>query len=233
MAAYLNIVHLTDCMDFMADKPDKYYDLGICDPPYGIGVTKMGLGKGGGLYREPRAYKQGTWDHKAPSLNYFDELFRISKKQIIWGANHFISKMSFDSSCWVVWDKDNGKTDFADCELAWTSFDSAVRIFKYKWCGMLQQNMKNKEKRIHPTQKPVALYKWLLQNYAKPGQTIFDSHVGSGSIRIACHDLGFDFEGCEIDKDYRQAQEDRYSIHIQQDDLFDKAEMQDLIYGNL
>ena len=188
----MNTVHFADCTGFMADKPDKYYDLAICDPPYGIGVTKMGLGRGGGLYREPRAYKQGTWDHKAPSLN-----------------------------------------DFADCELAWTSFKTAVRQFSFRWLGMLQGNMKNKEKRIHPAQKPIALYKWLLQNYAKPGQTIFDSHVGSGSIRIACHDLGFDFEGCEIDPDYWQAQEDRYNNHILQGGLFGKEEIQELVYrGN-
>lgn len=109
-----------------------------------------------------------------------------------WGANHFISKIPFDSPCWIVWDKDNGNNDFADCELAWTSFSYAVRKFKYKWHGMLQENMKNKEIRIHPTQKPVALYKWLLTSYAKPGMRILDTHGGSMSHAIAAHDLGFD-----------------------------------------
>ena len=149
------------------------------------------------------------------------ELKRVSKEQIIWGANHFISKVPYDSPCWIVWDKDNGNTDFADCELAWTSFKTAVRKFKYRWQGMLQEyGGDRKEFRIHPTQKPVALYKWLLKNYAKPNDKIFDSHVGSGSIRIACHDMGFDFEGCEIDKDYWEAQEKRYKEHSQQNDLF-------------
>ena len=110
--------------------------------------------------------------------------------------------MPFDSSCWVVWDKENGKTDFADCELAWTSFKTAVRIFRFQWQGMLQGNMKDKEIRIHPTQKPVALYKWLLMNYAKQGDKILDTHVGSASSLIACYDMGFDCVGYELDKDY-------------------------------
>jgi site-specific DNA-methyltransferase (adenine-specific) len=145
---------------------------------------------------------------------------RVSKNQIIWGANHFIERIPYGSPCWIVWDKDNGKSDFADCELAWTSFKKAVRKIKYRWHGMLQENMKNKEVRIHPTQKPVKLYEWLLLNYAQPGDVILDTHLGSGSSRIAAHNLGFDFVGFEIDKEYFDAQEKRYKEAIAQIKLF-------------
>ncbi len=221
----MNTVYLCDCMDFMADKPDKYDDLAICDPPYF---------KGSG---DPKYYNShlATATHKpiletwiVPDKNYFDQLFRITKNQIIWGCNYYAEFIPHSSR--IVWDKKNDNTPFSQAEIASYSKGVKVYMFRYKWNGMLQQNMKNKEFRIHPTQKPVALYKWLLKNYAKPGQTIFDSHVGSGSIRIACHDLGFDFEGCEIDPNYWQAQEDRYNNHIQQGNLFDKEEMQELVY---
>lgn len=137
-----------------------------------------------------------------PPEEYFKELIRVSKNQIIWGANHFISRIPIDSHCWIVWDKDNGANDFADCELAWTSFQTAVRKFKYRWNGMLQENMKNKEVRIHPNQKPIALYGWLLNNYAKPGYKIGSPHMGSQSDRIAAYKLGFDFWGCDKDQHY-------------------------------
>src|SRR5690606_38885294 len=147
---------------------------------------------------------------------YFSELIRVSKNQIIWGANHFISRIPFDSPCWIFWDKDNGSVSFADGELAWTSFDSAARKFRYRWSGMLQQDMKNKEVRVHPTQKPVALYKWLLKNYGNGGGKILDTHLGSGSSRIAAHDMGFDFWGYEIDADYFRDQEKRFRQHTSQ-----------------
>jgi site-specific DNA-methyltransferase (adenine-specific) len=191
-----------DNMALMARYPDNYFDLAIVDPPYGIGEdgsknhtrSKLAVSKN---------YKSFTGqDKEPPSLEYFEELIRISKNQIIWGANHFISRIPFDSPCWIVWDKINGETDFADCELAYTSFKTAVRKFKWKWHGMIQHDMKNKENRIHPTQKPVALYKWLLMNYAKPNDKILDTHLGSGSIAIACYDLGFDLTACELDTDY-------------------------------
>lgn len=141
-------------------------------------------------------------DKESPPEEYFKELIRVSKNQIIWGANHFISRIPIDSHCWIVWDKDNGANDFADCELAWTSFQTAVRKFKYRWHGMLQENMKNKEVRILPNQKPVALYGWLLNNYAKPGYKIGSPHMGSQSDRIASFKLGFDFWGCDKDEYY-------------------------------
>lgn len=227
-----NIVHMIDCMDFMRDKPDKAYDLAIVDPPYGIGAgdyKRAGTQHG---HSKAICKKYHNYNDKCPDKIYFDTILKISNKQIIWGANHFINKIPYASSCWIVWDKDNGQgSGYADCELAWTSFNTAVRRIRYRWSGMLQEKMGlNKEYRLHPNQKPVALYKWLLTNYAKPGQTIFDSHVGSGSIRIACHDLGFDFEGCEKDKDYWEAQEKRYQDHIAQQELFPKEEIQAAIF---
>ncbi len=225
----MNTVYLIDNMEFMATCEDNQFDLAIVDPPYGSeniigGYTSNKRSNKGSA--KPTMYNLSLWKFGKPNKKYFEELMRISKNQIIWGANHFISEMPFDSSCWVVWDKKNSNTGFADCELAWCSFKSAVRKFDFMWNGMLQGDMKNKESRIHPTQKPVALYKWLLQNYAKPNQTIFDSHVGSGSIRIACHDMGFDFIGCEIDKDYWEAQEERFKNHTDQIDLFSPTDLQ-------
>jgi len=206
-------------MALMSRYPDNYFDLAIVDPPYGINVTNQSQGKGGGVAKKIE-YKKTDWDKYAPNTDYFEELIRVSKNQIIWGANHFISRIPFDSSCWIVWDKDNGQTDFADCELAWTSFKTSVRMLKWKWAGMLQQNMKNKEQRIHPTQKPVALYKWLLKNYANEGDKILDTHLGSGSISIACHDLGFDLTACELDFDYYNAAIKRIEDHKKQLVLF-------------
>lgn len=217
----------------MKDIPDGEFDLGIVDVNYGIGQ-----GGGNNHTRSKLAIAKDYKDYgdtKSPDKEYFQELFRISKNQIIWGANHFISKIPFDSSCWIVWDKMNGKTDFADCELAWTSFDTAVRIFRFQWQGMIQGyggNKSKNEERIHPTQKPVALYKWLLTNYAKPGDKLFDSHSGSGSFRIAAYDMGFDLISCELDPDYCRDNEARYQKHIQQIDLFKPEEIQDKIYKN-
>jgi len=213
-------VYLEDCILGMARYTDKYFDLAIVDPPYWIGEdgsknhtrTKLAIAKN---------YKSFAGnDIFAPDINYFNELIRISKNQIVWGANHFINNIPYNSSCWIVWDKDNGENDFADAELAYTSFKSAVRIFKFRWNGMLQQNMKDKEQRIHPTQKPVALYKWLLQNYAKEGNKILDTHLGSGSSRIAAYDMGFDFTAFELDEEYFYAQEKRFNQFKSQLKLF-------------
>lgn len=211
-----SIVYNEDCIEGMKRYPDKYFDLAIVDPPYGIGAAKMGLGKGGGVAKNNN-YTKKDWDNSAPTLEYFTQLKRISINQIIWGANHFLG---WAGSGWIVWDKVNGETDFADCELAYTSFKKPVRKFTFKWSGMLQQDMKNKEARIHPTQKPVALYKWILDKYAKQGDKILDTHLGSGSSRIAAYEMGFDFTAFEIDKDYYDAQEKRFQNFIKQLTLF-------------
>ena len=210
-----------DCMQGMKEFPDKYFDLAIVDPPYGIGEngdtnhTRSKLAKA----KDYKAFSGN--DLKPPDKEYFDELFRVSKNQIIWGANHFISKIPYDSSCWIVWDKDNGDNDFADCELAWTSFDSAVRKFKYRWNGMLQENMKNKESRIHPTQKPVALYEWILSRYAKDGDIILDTHVGSASSLIACYNTNHKFVGFELDEYYYKVSKQRLDTEMAQMRLSD------------
>ena len=210
-----------DCMIGMARYPDKHFDLAIIDPPYGIGESGK-TNKTRGKQAVAKDYKSFHGDDlKSPDVEYFQELMRVSKNQIIWGANHYISKIPYDSSCWIVWDKQNGETDFADCELAWTSFKTAVRKFEFRWQGMLQGNMKAKEIRIHPTQKPIALYKWLLTNYAEEGDKILDTHVGSASSLIACHDLGFDAVGFELDTDYYQLSSERLENHQKQISLFD------------
>jgi site-specific DNA-methyltransferase (adenine-specific) len=186
-----------DNIEFMKTKPDNYYDLAIVDVEYGI---KQGGDKNHTRSVLAKSKKYHAFnDDKSPNQEYFNELFRVSKNQIIWGANHFIEKINKNSSCWIVWDKDNGLNDFADCELAWTSFKKAVRIFKYKWHGMLQQNMKNKEVRIHPTQKPKDLYRWILNKFAEKGYKILDTNGGSHTHAIACDMEGFDLDICEID----------------------------------
>ena len=209
---------LMDCMEGMKNTPDKYYDLAVVDPPYGIGVVASGK-IGSGSRAKAKDYGAKEWDKQPPSDEYFSQLRRVSKNQIVWGANHFISKLPFDSSCWLVWDKDNSG-DYADCELAWTSFDTAVRKFMWRWSGMRQQNMKQKEIRIHPTQKPVALYDWIFNKYATPGMKILDTHLGSGSSRIAAYKAKLDFTGYEIDPEYFEAQEKRFQIFIAQGTLF-------------
>lgn len=214
-----------NCMEWMKQVSDNYYDLAIIDPPYGIkedGLKNHSRGK----LAQTRKYTPKEWDNNSPDVSFFNELIRISKNQIIWGANHFISKIPYDSSCWIVWDKDNGNTDFADCELAWTSFKTSVRKFKFKWQGMLQEDMKNKQERIHPTEKPIKLYEWILQKYAKHGDKIFDSHFGSLSIGIACHNLGFELDACELDKEYYQKALDRLKKHQSQANIFNANEIE-------
>jgi len=206
-----------DNMKLMARYPDNYFDLAIVDPTYGI---NMDGGKiGGDKLGKAKEYIKKNWDKHAPNIEYFKELRRVSKNQIIWGANHFIDKAPYSSPCWIVWDKDNSG-NFADAELAYTSFKTAVRVFKFRWNGMLQQEMKNKEVRIHPTQKPRQLYNWLLDNYAKEGDKILDTHLGSGSIALACHERGFELTACELDKDYYEASIKRIKNHIAQQRLF-------------
>ena len=216
----LNKLYNMDCMEGMKQFPDKYFELAIVDPPYGIGEDGSKNHSRGKLAIAKDYKPFHSNDLQAPPIEYFKELKRISKNQIIWGANHFISKVPFDSSCWIVWDKDNGNNDFADCELAYTSFKTAVRKFRYKWNGMLQENMKDKEIRIHPTQKPVALYRWLLQQYAKQGDRIIDTHVGSASSLIACYQMNFDYIGFELDKEYFEKAQKRIADEMAQISLF-------------
>ena len=208
-----------DNMQLMARHEDNYFDLAIVDPPYGIGESSND-NKSRSKLGKSKDYGNKDWDNNSPNIIYFNELIRVSKRQIIWGANHFISKLPYNSSCWVVWDKINGNNDFADCELAWTNFSTAVRKISLRWHGMLQHDMKNKEVRIHPTQKPVKLYEWLLMNYAKEGDKILDTHLGSGSIALACHNLGYDLTACELDKDYYDAAMKRINEHKSQIRMF-------------
>jgi len=205
-----------DCMAYMTTVPDKYFDLAIVDVPYGIGESsKKRENNKTDKWKNPKEkiHNIKDWDDSSPDIYYFNELLRVSKNQIIWGANHFISKIPIDSSCWIVWDKKNGDSDFADCELAWGSFKTAVRKFEWLWNGFQKQKP---EQRIHPTQKPVALYEWLLTNYAKKGQKILDTHLGSGSSAIAAHYFGVDFVGCELDKDYFEAAKARFDMATKQ-----------------
>lgn len=194
-----------DCMKGMSEFPDQYFDLAIVDPVYG-GVTQGGYMKNGHTVAKlgpVKEYNTALWQQDKTGPEYFKELFRVSKNQIIWGGNYFISSIGKDSQCWLVWDKLHPDgVQFADGELAWTSFNRALRIFRFLWSGMLQGDMANKEKRIHPTQKPVRLYDWILKNFAKPGQIILDTHVGSGSSLIACHNNGYKYVGFEIDTNY-------------------------------
>jgi site-specific DNA-methyltransferase (adenine-specific) len=201
-----------DCMEYMATLPDKAFDLAIVDPPYGIDAAELFGGeirKSGNGCAMKSAFEKKDWDASIPEREYFEQLERVSKNRIIWGANYMTNHIP-PSMGWIVWDKDNGTTKFSDCELAFSSFESALRKFKYTWNGMIQGDMKNKEQRIHPTQKPVKLYEWLLTNYAKPGQRILDTHLGSGSSAIAAHYFGVDFVGCELDTDYFNAAKKRF-----------------------
>ena len=224
MKEYLKITN-EDNMELMARYPDNHFDLAIVDPPYGIDIGNQSQGKGGGVAKKID-YTVKDWDKFAPDKKYFNELKRVSKNQIIWGANHFIDKIPFGSPCWIVWDKINGTTDFADCELAYTSFKTAVRKISWKWSGMLQQDMKNKEQRIHPTQKPAALYQWLLTNYAEPNFKILDTHLGSGSIAIAVDSvnkiekMNLTLTACELDTEYYQTATQRIKEQTTWNSLF-------------
>jgi site-specific DNA-methyltransferase (adenine-specific) len=210
-----------DCMGLLRDTPDNAFDLGIIDPQYGIGESG-GTNHSRSKLATAKNYKPFAGEDKEPPTpEYFKELCRVTKNQIIWGANHFADRLVNPASpSWIVWDKENGDSDFADCELAYTSFKGAVRKFTFRWAGMLQGNMKNKEVRIHGTQKPVALYKWLLHNYAKPGDKILDTHLGSCSIAIACHYAGYHLTGCELDEDYFKAGVERVKRETAQRDMF-------------
>ena len=219
----LNQVFNCDCMDYMRTLPDKYFDLAIVDPPYGINAPKMAMGSGfsGGKYNSKKRLNGGSgklknrvlnqsdcsWDENPPNEEYFKELFRVSKNQIIWGGNYF---RLTPTRCIVVWDKMQPWENFSQVEIAWTSFDKPAKLFRMMNGGA------NVEKKIHPTQKPVALYKYLLSHFANKGDKIFDSHLGSGSSRIAAYEYGFEFIGCEKNKAYFVAEEERFKIFTAQ-----------------
>jgi len=211
----INIAYNMDCLEAMKEMKDNEFDLAIVDPPYGLNERLLKGGDKGamGSLRKLADNKVINWDNKTPEKSYFDELFRVSKFQIIWGANYFLNFLN-KTDGFVVWNKMNGTNALADCELAWQNIKSTTRMFSYHhFSGGVK-------KKIHPTQKPVALYKWLLTNYAKQGDKILDTHLGSGSSRIACYDLGFDFVGYELDKEYFEAQEKRFINHINQQGMF-------------
>lgn len=200
----------------MKEFPDKYFDLAVVDPPYGIGEHGQRMNRTERWKNPaPIKYKKVQWDNESPDEKYFYEVKRISNNQIMWGANHYLDNLPFEisSPCWIIWDKKTSG-DFADCELAWTSFSTAVRKFDWLWSGFRKEQP---EPRIHPTQKPVALYSWIYKNYLPSGGKVIDTHLGSGSNRIAADKAGnIDFTGYELDKDYFEAQEKRWSNYKKQ-----------------
>jgi site-specific DNA-methyltransferase (adenine-specific) len=198
-----------DNMQLMARYPDKYFDLAIVDPPYGINADREHKEGNGWVRRE-----QKGWDYEIPKNEYWKELKRVSKNQIVWGGNYFTDNLH-QSMGWILWDKGQRNFSLADGELAWTSFNKALRIFEYS------RGKHTAEKAgFHATEKPVVLYKWLLDKYAKEGDKILDTHLGSGSIAIACHDFKFDLTACELDKEYFDKAMQRIENHKAQLKLF-------------
>lgn len=201
-----------DCIRGMKQYPDKYFDLAVVDPPYGIGANKMQLGNG-----KKRIYRgESDWDNSIPNKYYWEHLFRISKNQVVWGGNYMTEYLK-PTSAWLFWDKGTGDNDFADGELAWTSYDGALRKITKSWVG---QNAKDGIQRIHPTQKPIYLYQWIFNRFCTPTDKILDTHLGSGSSRIAAHKAGLDFVGFELDKEYFDASVKRFEQYKLQLKLF-------------
>ena len=210
-----------DNMEFMAKYPDGHFELAIIDPPYGINFGDFNRTNKltNGTRIKANKYKNSQWDNSIPTDDFFKELMRVSKNQIIWGGNYFPYLWKNGCKGFIFWHKGNPVPNFSDGELAWTSFNKVAKQFDYKYYSNLEGST-CAEKKIHPTMKPVRLYEWLLANYAKEGDKILDTHVGSGSSRIACHNLKFDFFGCELDEDYFRQAERRYQEHIRQETLF-------------
>jgi site-specific DNA-methyltransferase (adenine-specific) len=199
----ISIAENRDCMEAMVGFEDKFFDLAIVDPPYNIvSQQKRGIGS-----RIDATGKMNNWNNIKPTKEYFDELFRVSKHQIVWGSNNFSMP---ESEYFIVWDKKQSVENFASAEYAWTNCPMPAKVFRYS----IHQHNVDKGEKIHPTMKPIALYQWLLKNYAKPGYKILDTHLGSGSSRIAAYKLGFDFWSYEIDRDYFEAQEKRFKQAI-------------------
>jgi site-specific DNA-methyltransferase (adenine-specific) len=201
-----------DNMDLMKRYPDKYFDLAIVDPPYGINFAET-IEKNSWNRNLKNKYLSKKWDASIPSKEYFDELFRVSKNQIVWGGNYFLEFLP-SSPCFIIWFKSQGFTG-ADCEIAWTSFKSPSRSFK-----MSRIEAHCNENKIHPTQKNIKIYKWILDKYAKQGDKILDTHLGSGSIAIACHDYKFELTACELDEEYFNKAKQRIINHVAQQSLF-------------
>lgn len=214
----ISITENRDCMEAMKEFPDKFFDLAIVDPPYGIGMD----GQKKSVCKNPKHNRKGhirkSWDNAIPDDTYFSELFRISKNQIIWGGNYFTDFLP-PVKAWVFWYKGQNGLSMSDGEMAWTSFKSVTRQVTINRSELIKQNT------FHPTEKPINLYRWLLNKYAKPGYKIIDTHLGSGSHRIAAHDMGFDFWGYELDADYFQAQEKRFKEHTMKGSLFTPQQM--------
>ena len=200
-----------DNIQLMGRYEDNHFDLAIVDPPYGLGdrLVKGGAKGSMGSMRNLADNKVTIWDEKIPNKEYFEQLLRVSKNQIIWGGNYFLDYLGATDG-FVVWDKMNGTNPMADAELAWQNIKGTTRMFRWHHFSGERSN------KIHPTQKPVALYKWLLKNYANEGDKILDTHLGSGSIAIACHDMGFDLTACELDPEYYNAAIKRLTDHQKQ-----------------
>jgi len=208
------ITYNMNCIDYMKNVENKKYDLAIVDPPYGLGKR---LSEGGGKLKDTpfaKLYKDKNWDNKTPSKEYFDELFRISKNQIIFGANYFINYLH-NTRCILCWDKNQNMPTLSAIEIIWTSFDKPSKIYK---------KVSTDKNRFHPTQKPIALYDWIIKNYAKDCKNIIDTHLGSGSSRIAAYKANIDFVGIELDSDYYELQEKRFNNYIKQTNLFKEIE---------
>lgn len=205
---YTNKIICSESLGVMKKLEDKSVDLVLTDPPYGI-KESCGKNKSRRQLAAPKDYGNLEWDKNIVTKEYFDEMFRVSKNQVIFGGNYYVEYLK-NSPCWIVWDKNNSG-DFADCELAWTSFKSAVRKFKYTWNGMLQEDMKNKEKRFHPTQKPLALFEWILDKYAEKGNVILDPFCGSGTTAVARRNLGMKYICIDNVKEYCDIAEKRLS----------------------
>lgn len=200
-----------DNMEFMKEVEDKY-DLAIVDPPYGISANKMTLGNG-----KKKIYRGlNNWDNEIPKAEYFKELFRVSKNQVVWGGNYMTEYLK-PTGAWLFWDKGTGDNDFADGELAWTSYEGALRKISKSWVGA---NANNGTQRIHPTEKPIYIYRWLLQKYAKQGDKILDTHGGSMTLARACYEEGFDLDIMELDKEYFDKGVLAFKQHVSQYNLF-------------
>jgi site-specific DNA-methyltransferase (adenine-specific) len=208
-------------MQLMARYEDNYFDLAIVDPPYGIGFGTFNRTNkdSNGVRYKANKYKQSNWDDSIPNDSYFKELLRVSKHQIVWGGNYFPQLWLNGCKGFIFWNKGNPVPNFADGELAYTSFDKVAKMFDYRYYGNLEGNS-SATKKHHPTQKPVKLYEWLLMNYAKEGDKILDTHLGSGSIAIACHNLGFELTACELDEEYFNAACKRIEHHTKQLRMF-------------